>query len=156
MMPIGLPLGETDFFVPKPEFCDWVAKLAGPHGIVEAGCGRGLFAMQLLQRKVDVLAMDAATRPNELVPVLRLDATTHTYESTDTVFVCRPCHGYFPDALLARVLIAHAAMYYVGLEKNIERDIDDEKYDTEVVYENCGEDGEVCLLVVPKGFGSSE
>jgi hypothetical protein len=146
----SLTLPPQTFFKPRPAFAKALAKdpFLRHRRIVEIGAGQGTFAAALKRQGLDVVAIDAMQR-DEQDPIVQIaDAETFDYDQDDVVIVCRPCHSdWFITAFERAIECGVMTMFYIGLRRNVQQDLNAFDF---VFYEHkldVGEEGEVMLSV---------
>lgn len=128
------------FFTPTRAFLDWIASPRLRSLIYDVGAGEGHVFEALRAKGIQVLAID-------LYPggdlVLAGDGTTYRYYPGTTVMLCRPCHGLFVYHVIQQAVLCEVGrVVYVGLDKNVEGDLDDYLPKFKMVLNDAGEDGE--------------
>lgn len=129
------------FFEPTEDFIAWCADVhwLRYRRIVDCGAATGHLGAILLN---DVHGIDLIPRSSYESPVKIADSTSFWFKPTDVVFLCRPCHSVaFIDRTLIQA-IDHGVqdLFYIGLPKNVEEDLEDFSYQIE--REDVGLDGE--------------
>ena len=143
------------FFKPTDAFWQWADGSLG-RAVIELGCGRGHLLRELREKGKGVIGIDPYPLmfgwdiPFDLISCY-LAGTAFDFENLITpefdVLVCRPCHdGFVADFLDAAF---PSILYYVGLEKNIERDLYEHLPRVEMVASDVGEDGECIWKIAP-------
>lgn len=141
------------FFHPNEKFFAWLTREAkkGPKvPIIDCGCGDGDLVLEMRHRGLPAIGIDPMfgvldDKPLnvELIScVLAMPAEdcSLVHNTRSILLTCRPCHSRFPIAInLNRQ--PESKLFYVGLEKNIERDLSGTKI-TEVVKYAVGDEGE--------------
>jgi hypothetical protein len=139
------------FFNPLPTFWTWFDKEYKSQEkapIIDCGCGEGHLVKELRQKKYPALGCDpmfetfgcddidllgaVLCMPAQNLPMVR--------NHRSILLVCRPCHSGFP-ALLNSIRCPDSRMFYIGLEKNLEFDLDEGTYEL-ASKKVVGEDGE--------------
>jgi hypothetical protein len=139
------------FFNPRPTFWKWFEKEFKSQEkapIIDCGCGEGHLVRELRQKKYPALGCDpmffglgsddldligcVLTMPAQELPMVR--------SHRSIILVCRPCHSGFP-AQLNLVRHPDSRMFYIGLEKNLEFDLEPGTYKL-ASRSIVGEDGE--------------
>lgn len=118
----ALTLPSQRFFTPTEEFFSIMEGYKHDR-LVECGAGRGETSRELKNRGYDTLAIDLLERDGQDEDVLILDALYFPFADTDFVYVCRPDHSGWVEELMERALIRSGSFAYVGLERNLERDL---------------------------------
>lgn len=141
----GLP--SHRFFTPLPEF--WkVLDLVAPPGVqlVDTGCGMGYLIGEAEPHGRRLVGIDIGTRVGQDPRVRREDALSYPWAPDMWPLICRPSHdGWAYDTMrLARQ--RGAAVLYVGLPRNYERDLGSVRSKR---YGVVGEEGERLYVVEP-------
>lgn len=117
-----LPAGR--FFEPTTSFGAWMTTQFDGVPIWDVGAGAGHIARELHERGMRVIAIDILARANSVFHVYNIDGAAAGYNKGSVVMLCRPCHGYFPDAVIRQAISCRVgAIVYVGLPKNVKTDL---------------------------------
>lgn len=132
------------FFKPNNKFFEWVAEQDDSTIWVDVGCGEGHVVAELCARGHKAIGVEF--RQEVVDPALRcssnvyvLDVLQFPFLGPMTPLLCRPCHGPFPRLAMRHALSLIPEGFYVGLERNICRDLG-VRHQPEV--RDVGEDGE--------------
>ncbi len=135
------------FFEPKPTFLAWAKANLRARVIYDVGAGDGHVARALKNQGLRVCALDLYPHEAAEVEILPVDATRFFYLEESVVMLCRPCHGDFVERVISRALEQNVqTLVYVGLRKNIDRDLGDYAPLFQEVLTNAGKKGEVVLI----------
>jgi SAM-dependent methyltransferase len=127
------------FFTPTPEFWKWLKATVKKHPkmpIIDCGCGYGQLVREMRQAGYPAIGLDPRFDifdekiPLDLVGAIYAMEAEHfpLVRSTPSIlFTCRPCHSGFP-VHINRVRPAGSVFFYIGLEKNLELDMEDGTY----------------------------
>lgn len=151
------PLPAIQFFNPLPVFTDWFRSTFKNETVYEAGAGMGHASKALADAGQYVKeALDANARVGSVYKVRIADATEYGFNSDSLVLICRPCHGDFCQAVVQNALFHRSvAVVYVGLEKNVDKDLGDYRRYFSVGQANVGEDGEDAWVWRPEWNASA-
>ena len=129
------------FFEPNKTFLDWLQEpFLRYRRIVDCGAGVGRLGAVA---KNDVLGIDVIPRDSYESIVHTMDSTRFEFEPTDVCIICRPCHSPFVMQTFERALRCGVEdMFYVGLDRNLEKDIDTDEWFVERILEDVGVEGE--------------
>lgn len=122
------PLPFMQFFKPMQGFVEWFKASFGRETVYDAGAGTGHVAKALADANAcyKVEAIDANARMGSVFKVQIKDATEYRFMSDSVVLICRPCHDEFCQAVVQNALFHRAsAVVYVGLDKNVKKDLGD-------------------------------
>ncbi len=129
----------TRFFSPAPSFFAWAKKFLRNQYIFEVGAGDGHTSRGLRENGLKGVAFDLY--PDE--DVFHGDGTTYPFISGTTVLLCRPCHGDFVWLTIKRAFERGVTtLVYVGLPKNIKRDLGSFRKHFRLMLSDAGSDGE--------------
>lgn len=122
---LGRVLPSLKFFEPTDRFIRWMEKRWKDNLIYDVGAGCGHVAKVLVERGLEVVAIDINHREcKDGFPVEIADGESYDYKPGSVVMLCRPCHGNFTEEVVAQAVRCGAsAILYVGLEKNFENDL---------------------------------
>ncbi len=147
------------FFKPLPVFVDAFKKAIGHcWNVYDVGAGAGHVAKALNAAGITgIIAIDANAREETVFDIKYDDATDYRFHSDAAVLICRPCHGDFCQAVIQNALFHRASVIaYVGLDKNLTKDLGGYcKYFTSDM-EPMGEDGERMWVWKPEWNRSME
>jgi len=90
---------------------------------VECGCGSGDTVRELSARRFSVLGIDIANREGQSSNILIADASTFAFSRNMVCLICRPDHSGWCQDTMHKALKEGAIVLYVGLPKNLERDV---------------------------------
>ena len=125
---INSTLPALRFFEPNMKFLNWVKRYHRHHEIYDVGAGCGHVAHALYERSaVDrVIALDVIHRDKMEYHIQIGDGTIYPYSEGSLVMLARPCHGVFVENVVAQATRCKANyVWYIGLDKNVERDLGD-------------------------------
>ena len=130
------------FFLPNDRFFAWADKNLFRDMVFDVGAGKGHVTDALALRGISVLGLDPYGRAGRHV-MLR-DGTDFDYPSgATTVMLCRPCHGDFVARVIERAAERDVErVLYVGLERNLDRDLQDRRHRFVLRETSVGDDGE--------------
>jgi len=121
---IGTTLGICRFFEPKPKFARYMKTLKTP--IIDVGAGAGHVTKFLLDAGVQTVGIDMHCHMEPVYPVHMADGADFPYPEGCAVMLCRPCHGAFTQQVIDQAIARKVGMVlYVGLDRNVEDDLDD-------------------------------
>jgi len=111
------------FFNPNARFFAWAEANLRRGMTFDAGAGDGFVTGQLARLGCTVLGLDPYGRVGRYV--MARDATTYPYPAgATTVMLCRPCHGGFAASVINQAEACGVErVLYVGLARNVERDL---------------------------------
>jgi hypothetical protein len=143
-----LMLGALRFFTPQERFYEALEPYRHLR-IIDAGTGLGLLPDEAQARGFNMLGIDLAARQGQSENVLRFEAESFPYDASTWLMMCRPDHSGWAYGTLDIALVRGAGAFYVGLERNFERDLGE--YVDRVVqrWDDVGEEGEHMLLFLP-------
>lgn len=131
------------FFQPSEVFLRWVSEKYKDRKIYDVGAGSGLVGRDLERVGVNVISMDLIPQDDSLSPVTRADGRLYPYQKRSVVMMCRPCHGDFvQDVFLHALQQDVSTLIYVGLERNLEKDLGGLKPHFRLALTDIGESGE--------------
>lgn len=140
------------FFTPNEDF--WKAlREALPDGVklIDCGAGMGHVTAEARRRGFDMDAVDLCSREG-MDPCVRIeDATRIQWGKYLWPLICRPCHNGFAAVIARNALVVHARLLYVGLQKNVRRDLG---ATPTRLRSNIGEEGENLYLLKQNLFNS--
>lgn len=91
--------------------------------IYDVGAGQGHVAEALRARGHEIIAIDISERDGARL-VFIANGVTEPYEAGSVVMLCRPCHGWFAEAVVKQAARCRAAhVLYVGKPKNRRADL---------------------------------
>lgn len=147
LMPAGT---SVRFFRPTQAFVAWAAKAAGARLVYDVGAGTGHVSATLSAAGVKVVAVDLSPSEASVWQTVSADGGALSYRRGSVVMLCRPCHGDFPGRVVRCAVESGAEVWYVGLDRNVEDDVDVELFSVQLC--GAGEDGEkVWVMPVTKG-----
>ena len=125
-MTLGMSFGASKFFVPTPEFIQWMKREAGKTLVYDVGAGAGHVTKALHDAGIATLGIDLYVHDQPEHPVINADGTALGYAKGSIVMICRPCHGNFAEDVVARAIECGAPkVIYVGLVRNVAEDLDE-------------------------------
>jgi hypothetical protein len=77
------------------------------------------------------------------VPDFLMDATTFNFPVGSIVILARPNHGFWIERLIDNAIKLNCIVLYIGLQRNLEDDIDYLSHNRELIFKNAGEDKEL-------------
>src|ERR1035438_8800581 len=124
-----MQLANQTFFRPRLGFIDWLASYAGQRLIVDCGAGQGYFAKKLLDRGLNVLALDLNYRSKTYTQVVECDCTSFQFPRNSLPILARPCHGQWVMDTVEQALSDWgsrrcSAVLYISKPENLWRDIE--------------------------------
>jgi len=146
----------TRHFHHQPDFPHWLSQLAGKRPIWEYGAGMLNFSSALSKiHAPGVVAVeprvpdDCKERAREKFALFPMFAheTFRVLHKDLLVVVCRPDHSGWVEEVMEKCGQLGIEFIYVGLPKNVDVDIDSEKFAITALESNCGEDGELAYRV---------
>jgi hypothetical protein len=144
MMPQG------QFFHPTEAYWTALKDLQEEHGMtgwVEVGAGNGKVAKAAWDKGIRVLALDIAERADQWEDVVLMDAIVFPYTTDIWPIACRPSHdGWFYD-VLERCDRRNVSAVYVGLPRNLNRDIGRFNQRITKIVRKVGEAGESLYVI---------
>jgi hypothetical protein len=123
---LGVPsLPSQTFFNPSSKFLTYMKTHFKNWKIYDVGSGMGHVTKALRKAGCkNTKALDINTREHAAIEPEFGDGTTYPFKAGSVVMLCRPCHGYFPGAVIANAIECRAgAIIYVGLVKNVKDDL---------------------------------
>lgn len=142
----GMTLPANRFFKPTSEFFE-VLKTFGKRGFIDAGCGLGTLSKEAKARGISMVGIDLCQRPGQDTSVLQMDATQFPYGKHLWPVICRPNHDGWVNDAACHALVRGASVLYVGLDHNIEDDLDDLLFNISGHWPDVGKDGEGMWLL---------
>lgn len=141
------------FFKPRKKFIDWLMKFANGALIVEVGAGSGLLSNAIFKAgHQNIEAFDINPQDDPVYPIMYRDAATINYPKGCVVLMARPCRGDWIHDTWVKALRTARAVVYVGVQKNLEYDIDQIPGSLVHVESmgNAGSEGEYVFVITPK------
>jgi hypothetical protein len=136
------------FFTPKDAFFEALEPYKHLR-IIDAGTGCGLVPVEARARGFNMVGIDLMPRDGQDEEVLRLEAESFPYDAKTWMMVCRPSHDGWAYNTLEAALRRGASGFYVGLERNLEADLDGYLGRHAKVWRDVGEDGEHMFMFTP-------
>jgi hypothetical protein len=144
------PLVGHQFFIPTPAFWAWFDQPAWKErGWVEAGAGLGAITDEATRRGFNMMGVDINEREGQSKSVVGLNALSLPYNTHIWALVCRPDHSGWCELLIEKVTRAGGTVLYVGLDRNVERDLGDYFDQAEQLARQVGEEGEHVWRIGP-------
>lgn len=120
----GLPPTAMRFFTPLSKFWSSIAKVSGESVIVEFGSGKGDIVSEGRELGLKISGCDLNAGHAEMVKgVHRMNAVRFPLQTGIVAIACRPDHSGWVEMALTRALDEGCIAIYVGLNKNVERDL---------------------------------
>lgn len=142
-----MELPAQTFFKPNANW--WVMMAAHPwlryRELVDVGAGMGHLTDALVDRGYTCRGIDHNTREGQSALVENVNAEDLYLTWDECAIIARPCHGIGLDLILKQ-LVGTCEVLYVGLDRNVEDDLDGYVYT--LLAEDVGEDGENCWRVL--------
>lgn len=114
------------FFKPTEEFWQTMEKLGTGLKFVDCGAWEGHVTEEALRRGFKIIGVDICSRDNQNDLVMHVDAVTFPWRANVIPLICRPDHGGWCGATIEAAFDAGSQFaIYVGLEKNLEVDLDE-------------------------------
>lgn len=118
---------------------------------IEAGAGLGDTTEEAEARGLDMTAVDLNEREGQSAKVLPLNALALPYGAETWALVCRPDHSGWCYFLIEKVLSEGGSVLYVGLDRNVDNDLDEFMDQAVQIAQDVGEEGEHAWLISPRG-----
>lgn len=142
------------FFKPTPHFWDFADRFRG-RSVIEIGCGDGDLVREMEMDGHRIMGVDPrfslldetipADLSNRILP-LGIEDAPELLASDSILLICRPCHTGFPEYVRAN-MSDHSALFYIGLNKNLDRDLGEFAKFAILIHQHAGEDGEAIYLI---------
>lgn len=146
-----LPPNVTRHFYATPLFLKFWKGYVKKRFVFEVGAGCCDFAKEMHKKRIKCLAIEPRANDEVLLECSSFLLPKTIYDASmlkttaGVVVAARPDHsGWIHD--VPDFIHPDSEFVYIGLEKNFEIDLLDE-WKTEVLYENAGQDGEICLTI---------
>ena len=144
----------STFFKPDTEFVKWLIELADNRIIFDVGCGNGHVMKELKRNGHNKLVgIDPFMEVMDLQQEFRLEFKDHVHLLPYGIeeplpqqmirgckgelgigIICRPCHSYlFIQETYNLFKESNTPLYYIGLDSNIEQDLDDLDISYEII-----------------------
>lgn len=146
------------YFQPDAQFVQWLVDYANGRLIIECGCGSGDLLIELKEKGANVLGIDPYVdavpfiqkcfdRGVGMINVIPEFAEDSTMLQLDNVLVlfCRPCHSDWVENTLDTMNPNNEALY-IGLAKNVEKDIPNFQYQV-LEHKGASKENEIVLSI---------
>ena len=140
--------GALRFFTPLEAFYEALEPYKDLR-IIDAGTGKGDLPEEAMQRGFNMVGIDLVERHGQSERVIFMEAESFPYDERTWLMMCRPDHSGWVYDTLEAALSRGAGVFYVGLESNFERDLDEYVDRVAKRWDNVGEEGEHMLLFLP-------
>jgi uncharacterized UPF0146 family protein len=139
----GGTLPAMRYFVPRPQFTQYMAANYKGKLLYDIGAGVGHVARALADSGLDVIALDMYRREEEQFSITLANGTSYEYEAGSIVMLCRPSHDGYVRAVIQTALSRGVQeIVYVGLPKNTALDLGAYRHKFRRVLRNVGAAGE--------------
>jgi hypothetical protein len=141
-----MPPNLVTFFTPTEQFLEWLAEYVGDQFVIEVGAGQCHFTQAMHRYKIKAMAIEA--RPSDETRLRcanflwpkPVEESEIVLNKKSVVIAARPDHsGWFE--LLPSLIHHESELIYIGLERNLDRDIPDH-WSLDILYSDAGEEGE--------------
>lgn len=140
------------FFEPYSSFLSFLHTYSNSRLLIDCGCGDGQLVQQYLSLYpsgdvlgIDIFLLGNPHRSEEKLPIYELSCELFPFQSHMLPLFCRPCHSGFVYETIQQYSNVISEFLYVGLEKNIQLDLDDIPYHH--LLSHIGHDDEVCVSI---------
>ena len=107
------------------KLCEAIKEIAGDKPIVDCGAGRGMFEdefKKLYDNKVFSVDLEEPIEP--LAKIINTKVEHFCFPINALPVFIRPCHGHFITHAISHFIYKCSGFVYVGLDKNIEIDLE--------------------------------
>jgi hypothetical protein len=145
LMMVGLP--SQRFFTPLDSFWPLLDSLVPANvQLVDSGCGMGDLIGEAELHGRGLIGIDVGYREGQDARIQQADAVSYPWDSTTWPMICRPSHDGWAFYTMQKARKAGAAVLYVGLPKNYQRDFGHVR---STCYGIVGEEGERLYVMQP-------
>lgn len=133
------------------ELVNIIKKYAKGRHIIDVGCGDGLLGSMLK----GITSIDFMHRDTELIPnILHKDAVNYPFNNRCFPVFIRPCHGHFVSRIIDKYQDELVDCLYISNPRNVENDIEIEKYKVQQVEEWIGQNDNERVYLIKLNGGS--
>lgn len=136
------------FFIPNNNFIESLANYISDEGfnVVDCGAGVGYLSKLLLDRNINVRAIDIFPREHPLVDVEMINAESFPFTGRNLAVIARPCHNDWVSDTITRAVSLGAQAMYIGLKKNFRYDVAGLGLAHWIFSKDAGADGEYAII----------
>jgi hypothetical protein len=117
--------------------------------LVDCGTGSADLPREATAKGFAMIGVDLQRRSGEN-PILIADSIDFPFSPTVWPIICRPCHDGFAELTFENAFKAGAGGIYVGLTKNVENDLGDQRRRFKCMLGTVGEEGERLWFAKPR------
>ena len=146
------------FFRPTEKFIQWLKSYADGRFVVDVGCGEGCLLHHMKKAGIPCIGVDPYPpiipdfdrnfdTPVELITRQLGEESSLIQKDNALIVIARPCHSGFTEDVIAR-RNPKTELLYIGLPKNVKRDLGSIKHNI-ILNSEVGDEGEKVYRIAP-------
>lgn len=142
-------LPDQAFFIPNPDFLQFLKSETSGKTLVDCGCGNGHLTSKLRELGCNVIPIDLCYRENCYNHIIH-NATTFQFPENSVAIIARPNRGNWIYDTMVRALESASYVVYIGLKSHLDEDIfslNSLDFCCEKIYDGAGKDKEVVYKI---------